>query len=131
MGFVVRWIFAFLLVAVTYNPSSYNYVAWASANSSTQLPLVILLGLLLLVGYIIFLNATLRSIGIFGMALVLAILAALIWVLYGWGWLSLENPGLNTWLGIVAVSVVLAVGMTWSIIWRRASGQVDVDETEP
>jgi hypothetical protein len=93
--------------------------------------MVLLAGLLLLVGYIIFVSATLRSIGVFGMALIAAIIAALLWVLYDWGWLSLDNPGALTWVGIIALSVVLAVGMTWSIIWRRISGQIDVDETDP
>ena len=65
-------------------------------------------GLILLIGYIIFMRATLRSIGPFGMALVLALVAALLWVLYDFGWLSLENQAANLWLGIVALSLVLA-----------------------
>jgi hypothetical protein len=131
MGFLLRWVFAFLLVAVTYNPTQWNFVQWARASWDGQMPMVLLAGLLLLVGYIIFFSATLRSIGVFGMALIVAIIAALLWVLNDWGWLSLDNPGALTWVGIIALSVVLAVGMTWSIIWRRISGQVDVDETDP
>ena len=34
MGFVVRWLFAFVLVAVTYNPTQWNYVSWASRQSA-------------------------------------------------------------------------------------------------
>ena len=44
--------------------------------------LLILAGLLLLIGKIIYLRATLRSIGGFGMLLVLAPVGALLWVLY-------------------------------------------------
>jgi hypothetical protein len=131
MGFLLRWIFAFLLVVLTYNPTQWNFIQWARGAWDGQMPMVLLAGLLLFVGYIIFFSATLRSIGIFGMALILAIIAALLWVLYDWGWLSLDNPGALTWVGILALSVVLAVGMTWSIIWKRISGQVDVDETDP
>lgn len=131
MGFVLRWIFAFLLVGLTYNPTSLNYVTWVSTNWSAQMPLALLLGLLLLIGYIIYLSATLRSIGVVGVVLVLAVVAALLWFLFDWGLLTLTNPGLNTWIGILALSIVLAVGMTWSIIWRRISGQLDVDETDP
>ena len=50
MGFVVRWLFAFVLVAVTYNPTQLNYVKWATANWQAQLPPAVLLGLLLFVG---------------------------------------------------------------------------------
>ena len=130
MGFVMRWVFAFLLVALTYNPTDWNYVRWAATHFSTQMPLTLLLGLLLFVGYIIYLSATLRSIGAFGVILIVAVVGALLWVLYDQGLLSLSNRGLNIWLGILAISVVLAVGMTWSIIWRRISGQIDVDETD-
>lgn len=131
MKFALRWIFAFVLVALTYNPTDFNYVRWVSQNFSSQLPLAILLGLLLLVGYIVYVSATLRSIGAFGMLLVAALIAVLLWFLYDRGLLDLANRGVNIWLGIFAISIVLAVGMTWSIIWRRLSGQIDVDETDP
>lgn len=131
MAFILRWVFAFLLVALTYNPTDFNYVRWVSENFTAQTPLAILLGLLLFVGYVIYVSATLRSIGIFGMVLILAIVGVLLWLLFDNGLLDLANRGLSIWLGIIALSVVLAVGMTWSIIWRRLSGQIDVDETDP
>ncbi|MGY3436352.1 MULTISPECIES: DUF6524 family protein [unclassified Marinovum] len=130
MGFFVRWIFAFGLVAATINPTEYNFIGWALRSYTTQLPLVILLGLLLLVGYIIYLRATLRSIGGLGMFLVAAIVGALLWVLYDFGVLTLDNQALNTWLGIFALSLVLAIGLSWSIVRRRLSGQADVDDVD-
>ncbi len=131
MGLILRWVFAFALVALTWNPTAFNFVAWATANFTAQMPLTILLGLLLVVGYVVYLSATLRSIGVFGVALVAALIGALLWLLWDWGLLNLANASLASWLGILAVSVILAVGMTWSILWRRMSGQVDVDETDP
>lgn len=131
MGFVLRWVFAFVLLAATYNPTSVNYVSWALAALDTQLPLVVLGGLILVVAYIVYLTATLRSIGVFGMLLVLAIVAAVVWVLYDRGILSLQNPSLNTWIALFALATVLAVGMYWSILWRRLSGQLEVDDTDP
>ena len=130
MGFVLRWLFAFVLVAATYNPTSWNYVHWVSANFDTQLPLALLFGLVLVVGYVIYVNATLRSIGMFGMLLLLAVVAALIWFLWDRGWLTLENASLNTWIGLFVISAILGIGMTWSIVSRRLTGQIDVDETD-
>lgn len=135
MGFVLRWLFAFVLVAATYNPTSWNYVSWAASNWTTgnfssQLPLTLLFGLVLIVGYVIYINATLRSIGLFGMLLLLAVVATLLWFLWDRGWLSLQNASLNTWLGLFVLSVILGIGMTWSIVSRRISGQIDVDETD-
>jgi hypothetical protein len=130
MGFVLRWVIAFVLLALTFNPTDWNFVRWARASYDGQLPLVILLGLILLTGYIIYLRATLRSIGGFGMMLVAAIFGALIWVLYDWGVLSLENRSLNTWLALVALSLVLGIGLSWSIVRRRVTGQADMDDVD-
>ena len=130
MGFALRWLVAFALLAATFNPTEWNYVRWAQANFSDQMPVAVLLGLLLLVGYIIYLRATLRSIGGIGMGLVLAIVAALLWVLYDFGWLDLQNRSLNLWLGILALSLVLGVGLSWSHVRRKLSGQADMDDVD-
>ncbi|MEP5153377.1 DUF6524 family protein [Planktotalea sp.] len=126
----IRWLIAFVLLAATFNPTDYNWVRWSLTNFGEQLPMIVLSGLILLIGYIIFLRATLRSIGAFGMFLVLAVVAALLWVLYDYGWLSLENQNLNQWLAIVALSFVLGVGLSWSHIRRSISGQTDMDDVD-
>lgn len=131
MGFLLRWIFALLLVSATYNPTPFNYVRWSVSNIDTQLPMIVLAGLVLLVGYIVYLTATLRSIGAFGVLLILAIVAAILWVLWDRGVISLADPGFVTWIVIAALSLVLAVGMHWSILWRRLSGQLEVDDNDP
>jgi hypothetical protein len=99
-------------------------------NYGEELPLTVFLGLLLLVAYIIFLRATLRSIGGFGMFLVAAVFAALVWVLHDRGLLSFGNSDLNVWMGILALSLVLGIGLSWSFVRRSLSGQFDVDETD-
>ncbi len=64
------------------------------------------------------------------MLLVLAVLAALAWVLYDRGLLTLANRDTNTWLAIAALGTVLGVGLSWSIIRQALSGQADVDDTD-
>jgi len=51
-------------------------------------------------------------------------------VLIDWGVLSLSNPSLNTWLGLFALSLILGIGLSWSIVRRRLSGQADVDDVD-
>lgn len=130
MGFLLRWAFAFLLLAATYNPTQWNLTRWGTDNYATQIPLTILACLILLVGYIIYLRATLRSIGLFGMLLILAVAGTLIWVLFDLNWISLSDPTFNTWLGLIVLSLVLAIGLSWSIVRRKLSGQADVDDID-
>ncbi|WP_299373420.1 DUF6524 family protein [uncultured Tateyamaria sp.] len=130
MVFIWRWLFALVLLAATYNPTPYNYVTWVMTHGATNLSIAVLCGLVLVIGYIIYLRATLRSIGGFGMALVLALVGAILWVLYDLGLVKLDNPGINTWLALVALSVVLGVGLSWSHVRRALSGQADMDDVD-
>lgn len=130
MGLFLRWLFAFVLLTATYNPTEWNYVRWSVTNYEARLSLAVLMGLILTIGYIIYLRATVRSIGAFGMFLVLAVVAALLWVLYDFGLLSLDNTDLNVWLGILSLSVVLGIGLSWSHVRRALSGQSDMDDID-
>ncbi|MEL6549117.1 MAG: DUF6524 family protein [Pseudomonadota bacterium] len=127
---LIRWLFAFLLLSATYNPTPYNFIRLGLDNYAEATSFVVLGGLVLFVGYVIYLRATLRSIGGFGMLLVAALVGALIWVAVDLGLVNLEDPSVNLWLAIFAVSVVLGIGLSWSIVRRRLSGQADVDDVE-
>ena len=128
MGFLIRWLAAFGLLAITFNPTDLNYIHWAQVAWSTSTPLVVLAGLVLLVAYVLFFTAVLRGIGVIGVVLILAVFAALIWVLLDFGWIDINNPSALTWLGLTVMATVLAIGMYWAIVWRRMSGQLEVDD---
>ena len=130
MGFVLRWLIAFVLLAATFNPTQINFIHWATHNFDTQMPQVVLVGLVLFAGYVIYLRATFRSIGVAGMLLVAARFGALVWVLIDWGILTLENPSVTVWLALLALSLVLGIGLSWSIIRRKLTGQTDVDDID-
>ncbi|MEZ5778354.1 MAG: DUF6524 family protein [Paracoccaceae bacterium] len=130
MGILLRWLGAFVLLSATFNPTRWNYVRWVETSWSEQMPLAIFLGLLLAVAYMIYVVATLRSIGALGIILVAAIVGAGLWVLNDWGLLSLRNPSLNLWLGILVLSLILGIGLSWSILRQRLSGQASVDEID-
>lgn len=130
MGFLLRWGFAFALLAATFNPTEYNYIDWLRSYGDQNLSIAVLAGLVLVIGYIIYLRATLRSIGLFGMLLVLGVVAASLWVLYDFEMLRLDNADFNLWLGITALSFVLGIGLSWSHVRRALSGQSDVDDID-
>ena len=130
IGFILRWLFAFVLLAATYNPTPHNFVRWVQDNGQGQMSLAVLGGLLLVIGYVIYVRATLRSIGLVGMVLVLAVVGAALWVAFDMGWMNFENPTANTWVALVALSLVLGIGLSWSHVRRRLSGQADMDDVD-
>ena len=127
MLFLVRWGFAFLLIAATFNPSQWNYVVWMRQYSSQELPLTVLFSLVLVIAYLIYLRATFRSIGGVGTTLIFAVFAALMWVLLDRGLIVFGRSDLNGWMGILALSFILGIGLSWNFVRRGITGQFDVD----
>jgi hypothetical protein len=130
VSFLARWLFAVALVFGTYNPSDYCYINWVFAEGTEFGPVTALVGIALLICWIIFLRATMMSMGWLGIALGGALFACLIWLLVDIGWLSLDSSGAITWVVLLVLSFILATGMSWSHIRRRLTGQVDVDEVD-
>ena len=129
-GFLLRLLVAVVLVFSTYNPSEYSYYHWITKNISDFTPVMALVGVLLLVGWTIFLRATLRSLGPFGLLLAAAFMGVVLWMMIDWGWFGADNLKAVTYLTLVVLSGILAIGVSWSHIRRRITGQVDVDEIE-
>jgi len=129
-GFLLRVAFALALVLLTYNPSGYSYAHMLQAGFSAITPLEAVLGILLLIGWFVFLRATLSSIGPLGMVLLLALFAAFVWLIISWGWVKLSSTGALVWISLVVLSLILAVGMSWAHLYRRWSGQATVEDTD-
>jgi uncharacterized membrane protein len=129
-GVGVRFLIAFLLVCFTWNPTRYNYVEWARAQWSDLMPLVVFVGLVLLTAWIFFGRATARSLGVLGITLSLALAATLLWILFYYGVVSTASTTLISWIVLVLLALILAMGMSWSHLRRSWSGQVDVDDSD-
>ncbi|HVH73690.1 MAG TPA: DUF6524 family protein [Stellaceae bacterium] len=126
-GFVARWLMAMFLVLATYNPSGYSYVGWITQLSSGDWILKLLVGLVLAILYATFGLATQRSLGRIGVAAWLTFFAAVTWLLIDIGLLRVTSSGAVMTLVLVAVANVLAVGLSWSYIRARLSGQADTN----
>ena len=134
-SFLLRLAAALALVFATYNPiKPYSYYEWAIVPAIRDFSLIgpvqALLGILPLIGWVIFLRATSRSLGLFGVLLSAALVATSVWVLVDRGWVSLDGSGVLQWIILGALGLVLAVGISWSHIRRRMTGQIDVDEVD-
>ena len=129
-GFVIRFLFALFLVLLTYNPSGYSYLHWLQNSFSNFGPLLAISGISLIIGWVIYLRATLRSLGLIGLILAGLFFATIIWLFIDWGWLSLNNVTVMSWVILILFSAVLGVGISWSHIRRKLSGQVDSDDVD-
>ena len=127
-SFLLRALFALLLVLLTFNPSGYSYAHMVAHSFPHLTALQAVCGIVLLIGWFVFLRATLSSIGPLGMVLALALFAALIWLIVSWGWVKLSSTGALVWIALVVLSLILAVGMSWAHLYRRWSGQATVED---
>lgn len=128
--FFYRLVFALLLVLASYNPEGLSYAHWALRDLSEFSALKALAGMLLLVGWVIYLRATLRSLGPVGLVLALAAFGSLVWLLIDIGLVNTGSARALTYLGIFVTSGVMAVGISWSHVRRRISGQLDTDDVD-
>ena len=127
-SFLLRLLFALVLVFMTYNPSGYSWVGWLMSD----VPMVykVSVGVVLLIGWVIFLRATWNSLGAVGTVLAVALFAVIIWLFVYWGFFALDGTTVIEWAVLSVLTGVLAIGMSWSHVRRKLSGQYDTDEIE-
>ena len=129
-SYLARLIAALVLVFATYNPSGYSYYHWLEQSLTDFNPLVALAGVVLLIGWVMFIRATLRSLGALGIILAVAFFGSLLWLVIDWGWVAPDNIDVISYIILALLAAVLATGVSWSHIRRRLTGQIDVDEID-
>jgi hypothetical protein len=132
LGFAIRLCFAVILVLLTFNPTEYSFFHWVRADfaDSRLGPLHLLAAAILAIGWAIYLRATFRSLGPIGLTLAAVLLVAGVWLLVDLGWLVADSGKAITWISLVCVALLLGIGLSWSHVRRRLSGQADVDEVQ-
>ena len=130
LGFLTRSIFAIALVLITVNPSGISFYHWLITPDAGPVALKVLFGVILLIGWVIYITATKNALGIPGTLLVVVFFVALIWLLIDWGLLRANSASALAWLAELILAGVLAIGISWSHLQRRISGQIDTDEIE-
>ncbi len=132
MGFLWRLVAALVLVLLTYNPSghsAYHWITSAISNSAFG-PLHLLLVALLLIGWVIYWLATWRALGTLGVSLAALVLGAIIWLLFDIGLLESHSVSAVTWISLICLALVLAIGVSWSHVWRKLTGQINVEDVD-
>lgn len=130
MGILLRVLAALVLVVLTYNPAGHSYYHWALMHPASFSALEALVGAVLLAGWVFYLRAALSSLGLVGVILLLLILGALVWLLIEQKIVDPSRPGVASWIALILLALVLGIGLSWSLVRRRLTGQVDVDEID-
>jgi uncharacterized protein DUF6524 len=133
-SFFIRFGFALVLVYASYNPSGYSFYHWAIdaifGDALALTPSFAMSAVVLMIGWTVYIRATLRSLGGFGLSLAVAFFAIIVWWLVDIGLLGLETVSIFTYIILFLLAAILATGMSWSHIRRRMSGQVDTDDID-
>jgi hypothetical protein len=127
-GFLLRWLFALMLILVTFNPTGYSLFHWVWPFTNEQLPLKILVMVVVLACYLFYVSASMKSLGMLGILVVFAFCTTLIWLFVDQGWLNLKDSSILAWVMILMLSIVLGLGVSWSHIKKRITGQFDTDD---
>jgi hypothetical protein len=124
---IPRVLFAVALVLLTWNPSGWSYVDWALRDRSAFDAVKAFFGVLLFGGWVFCVRSAWVSLGAVGLVLVGALLATVVWMLVQFGVVEPGSTKTLLWIVLVAVGVVLGVGLSWSKVRQRATGQVEAD----
>lgn len=129
-GFLYRFVAAIVVVFATFNPEGYSYYHWALEDIAAMTILKAFVGVTLLIAWVILLRATLGSLGLIGMVLAMLFFGLGTWLLIDFFKLDLNNLKVLSYAIEVVLSFILSIGVSWSHVRRRVSGQIDTDEVE-
>ena len=132
IDYLIRFALALVLVLATYNPTPYSYLDWVmgALNNSAIDAIHFFLGVVLIIGWFMLIRATLNSLGGTGLVLGVALISTLVWLLYDIGLLEGSSLSFVTWITLVGISALLAVGLCWAHLWRALTGQYSVDDVD-
>lgn len=127
---LIRVLIAAVVVFATYNPTGKSVYHWIAGHPNPTDAWVILAGIVTLLLNIALLIAAWKALGFLGTSIVLILFASLAYLSLQEGWVAAGNAASIQWLGLILYSVFLGIGLAGAIIWRRATGQIIVDEAD-
>jgi hypothetical protein len=129
-SFFIRFVFAIIVVFASYNPEGVSYYHWVAETFPAFTLLKAFFGVVLIIGWAILIRATLGSLGFIGIILASAFFGLAIWLIIDVFGLSANNLRVISYIIEIMLASVLSIGVSWSHVRRRISGQVDTDEVD-
>jgi len=126
-GVMVRLVLAVALVLISYNPSGYSFYHWVTAPPTGVTAVKAFAAMLLAGGWMVCLRTAYVALGVLGLVFGVVLLATFVWLLIDMKVLAATGATALTWIGLLIFGIVLGVGLSWSIIRARATGQIEVD----
>jgi len=127
LGVLMRLVAAVAVVLLTYNPTGNSFYHWVLRDISNITAVKAFAGALLLVAWVICIRAALVSLGVIGLFLSALLFGTLVWLLTDYGILHPDRPSLSSWISLIAIGIILGIGLSWSLLRARVTGQVEVD----
>lgn len=125
-GLLVRVTLALGLVIATFNPTGVSLFHWISEAPVAVTPGKALAALALVIAWVVCLRTAFISLGKAGLLLGLALFSVLTWFLVDRHVVTLNGSGI-VWVGLVVLGVLLGVGLSWSLLRAKATGQIEVN----
>jgi hypothetical protein len=126
-GVALRVVLALALVLVTFNPGGWSFYHWLSAPPAGITAVKAFAGVLLLIGWLVCLRTAYVALGLVGAVLLTALLGTVVWMLIDYHVIDVAGRSALVWIGLVIAGVVLGIGLSWSLVRSRVTGQVEVD----
>jgi len=125
-GVAFRLVLAVALVLVTFNPSGHSFYHWLMTPPLGITATKAFLSVALVVAWVVCLRTAYLALGMLGVVLGCLLLGAFVWMLFDMNLLRPDGRQTMVWLGLIVFGAVLGLGLSWSLIRARATGQIDV-----
>jgi len=125
---VMRILVAAIVVFGTYNPTGKSVWHWVSEHPDKTDAWVILVAIIAILLNFALLIAAWKALGFLGTLIVLILFGALVYLSFQENWVGSSDS--IQWLALGLYSVFLGIGLAGAILWRRATGQVVVEDSD-
>jgi hypothetical protein len=125
-GVIWRLAFAVTLVLLTFNPTGHSFYHWLTVPMTGMTALKAFSGVLLLIGWVFCIRTAFVALGTIGLVLGAALFGTATWMTVEFGWFRLDGLTAMTWVALLILGVLLGLGLSWSLIRARTTGQVEV-----
>jgi hypothetical protein len=125
-GVVLRVVLAGAVVLIRFNPSGTSSDHWLVVPPVGIAALKAFAGAAWLVAWVVCLRTAYVALGTLALVLGCRLLGTFVWTLFDMDVLHEVGREAMVWIGLIVAGAVLGVGLSWSLIRARTTGQIAV-----